>query len=132
MRPAWSVSPLQPAGRSSRARTERNTEGSRLIMASLPHPMPYPLELLRQAQQVETSPKPPTTAKTALPVRGTPEERAVRHCVRTLQEVADWLDSQPASALALRPGSLRVSLADTLAACKTAVRVINEGFEEEL
>ena len=101
-------------------------------MASLPHPMPYPLELLRQAQQVETSPKPPTTAKTALPVRGTPEERAVRHCVRTLQEVSDWLDSQPASALALRPGSLRVSLADTLAACKTAVRVINEGFEEEL
>ena len=71
-------------------------------------------------------------AKTALPVRGTPEERAVRHCVRTLQEVADWLDSQPASALALRPGSLRVSLADTLTACKTAVRVINEGFEEEL
>jgi hypothetical protein len=49
-----------------------------------------------------------------------------------LQEVSDWLDSQPASALALRPGSLRVSLADTLAACKTAVRVINEGFEEEL
>ena len=99
-------------------------------MASLPHPMPYLLELLRQAQQLETSPKPPTTAKTALPVRGTPEERAVRHCVRTLQEVADWLDSQPASALALSPGSLRVSLADTLTACKTAVRVINEGFEE--
>ena len=99
-------------------------------MATIPHPMPYPLERLRQAQQVETSPKPPTTAKTALPVRGTPEERAVRHCVRTLQEVADWLDSQPASALTLRPGSLRVSLADTLTACKTAVRVINEGFEE--
>ncbi len=101
-------------------------------MATIPHPMPYPLERLRHAQQVETSPKPPTTAKTALPVRGTPEERAVRHCVRTLQEVADWLDSQPASALALRPGSLRVSLADTLTACKTAVRVINEGYEEEL
>ena len=98
-------------------------------MASLPHPMPYPLELLRQTKQGQTS---PTTAKTALPVRGTPEERAVRHCVRTLQEVADWLDSQPASALALRPGSLRVSLADTLTACKTAVRVINEGYEEEL
>ena len=89
--------------------------------------MPYPLERLRHNQQ-ETA-KPPTT-KTSLPLRGTPEERAVRHCVRTLQEVADWIDSQPASALALRPGSLRVSLADTLTACKTAVRVINEGYEE--
>ena len=99
-------------------------------MASLPHPMPYPLELLRQAKQEHTSTTPTTTAKTSLPVRGTPEERAVRHCVRTLQEVADWIVSQPASALALRPGSLRVSLGDTLTACKTAVRVINEGYEE--
>lgn len=30
MRPAWSVSPLQPAGRSRRARTERNPKGTRL------------------------------------------------------------------------------------------------------
>ena len=30
MRPAWSVSPLQPAGRSRRARTERNPKGARL------------------------------------------------------------------------------------------------------
>lgn len=107
-------------------------------MAKLPHShgsghfTPIPLSILLEQRPQAGTPKPPTTAKTALPVRGTPEERAVRHCVRTLQEVAEWIDSQPASALALRPGSLRVSLADTLTACKTAVRVINEGYEEEL
>lgn len=98
-------------------------------MATIPHPMPYPLERLRQTEQ-ETA-KPPTI-KTSLPVRGTPEERAVRHCVRTLREVADWLNAQPAAALEFRPGSLRVSLADVHRACLTATRVINEGFEEEL
>jgi len=96
-------------------------------MATLPHPMPYPLERLRHNQQ-ETV-KPPTT-KTSLPLRGTPEEQAVRHSVRTLQELADWLNAQPDPALELRPGSLRVSLKDIQAACKTAVRVVNEGFEE--
>jgi hypothetical protein len=105
-------------------------------MAKLPHShgsghfTPIPLSTLLEPRPRAEAPKSLTTAKTALPVRGTLEERAVRHCVRTLQEVADWLDSQPASALALRPGSLRVSLAETLTACKTAVRVINEGFEE--
>jgi hypothetical protein len=44
---------------------------------------------------------------------------------------ADAFKQEPC-ALALRLGSLRVSLADTLTACKTAVRVINEGYEEEL
>ena len=105
-------------------------------MAKLPHShgsghfTPIPLSTLLEPRPRAEAPNSLTTAKTALPVRGTPEERAVRHCVRTLQELLEWLDSQPASALALRPGSLRVSLADTLTACKTAVRVINEGFEE--
>jgi len=100
-------------------------------MNALPRPAgnstPDIIERLRLAEPDTIA---SANTKTALPVRGTPEERAVRHCVRTLQEVANWLDTQPEHALALRLGSLRVSLADALAACKTAVRVINEGHEE--
>lgn len=95
-------------------------------MATIPNPMPYPLERLRNQQETA---KPPTT-KTSLPLRGTPEEQAVRQCLRTLQGLAEWLNAQPDPALELRPGSLRVSLKDILTACKTATRVINEGFEE--
>lgn len=97
-------------------------------MAKLPHPMPYPLENLRKRQP--EIPPIPKGDKTALPMRGTPEELAVRQSVRVLREVGQWLDAQPAAALALRPGSLLVSLGEIRTACNTAARVINEGFEE--
>jgi hypothetical protein len=89
--------------------------------------MPYPLENLRKHQpEIPTIPK---GDKTALPVRGTAEELAVRHAVRVLRDVGEWLDAQPPTALALRPGRPRL-LEDIRRACKSATRVINEGFEE--
>lgn len=97
-------------------------------MAKFPYPAPYPLENLRKRQP--ENPPIPKGEKTALPMRGTPEEMAVRQAVRVLREVGQWLDAQPAAALELRPGTLLVSLGEILTACKTAVRVINEGFEE--